>query len=88
MLSSDDVKTQILINQGILDIYLPLLDEDDPKLLKETLWGISNICAGTASQIELLGKRGIVTKILEMADILLIRCENDIIYENVSKFIT
>ncbi len=67
MTSSSDVQTQFLINEGILEVYKSQLEDQDFSVVKETLWGLSNICAGSISQIERLFQCGIPFKILKIA---------------------
>jgi hypothetical protein len=86
LLSSSDIKAQFLIDQGILDVYVRIFDDNDPKIIKEALWGISNICAGTASQIEKLQKKGILAKILELTDYLINSFNQEYFFHNVSIF--
>jgi hypothetical protein len=88
LLSSSDHKAQILIDQGILDVYLRIFEDNDPKIIKEALWGLSNICAGTASQIEKLEKKGIISKVLELTDYLVNNFDQDICFSNVSIKVT
>jgi hypothetical protein len=67
MTSSSDIQTQFLLNEGILEVYKSQLEDADFSVVKETLWGLSNICAGSISQIEKLFECGIPFKILQIA---------------------
>jgi hypothetical protein len=82
LLGADDVQTQRLINQGILYIFKNLLEEVDLKVLKEALWGISNIAAGTWSQIDKLIEEGILIKIMDIADQLIPMADTDKAYRD------
>lgn len=60
-----DVQVQRLIDIGLLDILYSYLNTSNLKLLKETIWGISNIAAGTLSQINRIYESKILDKIIE-----------------------
>jgi len=62
----NDVQTQRLIEQGIIYLFKQLLEENDIKILKEAMWGLSNICAGTVSQIHKVYDEGLITKVFEL----------------------
>ena len=50
-LSGSDEQTQFLIDRGILPLLLQLTEHTRPGLRKEACWAISNITAGSASQV-------------------------------------
>jgi importin subunit alpha-1 len=84
LLSGSDVQTQRLINEGVINLYRQLLEEDDMKITKEVLWGLSNISAGTCSQIDSLHEAGILIKVLGIADCALSNIhKEDRIYKDV-----
>jgi hypothetical protein len=72
LLSLSDISSQILLNQGILNTYKYLLENESFVNLKEIIWGLSNIAAGTSSQIDLLYKEGFVTKIMQLINNLIV----------------
>jgi importin subunit alpha-1 len=78
--SGNDIQTQLLINEGIIEIYKGLIQEDDLKLIKEVIWGISNIAGGTVSQIEKLIINGIIKSVIEIADYLIGKHEDQDFY--------
>lgn len=79
----NDVQTQRLIGEGIVYLFKQLLEEEDTKILKETLWGLSNICAGTVSQIQKVYDEGLITKVLEIISRLIPMIGEDKIYQEV-----
>jgi importin subunit alpha-6/7 len=85
LLSGNDVQTQTLINEGVIDLYKGLIEETDTGIIKEILWGISNICGGTVSQIEKVYDSGVFNRVLELANYLLPRADEDQIYYQVKK---
>ena len=88
LLSGNDVQTQTLINEGIIELYRGLIEDDDVGIIKEVLWGLSNICAGTVSQIERVFDCGLLSRVLEIANYLLLKVEEDkTFYEVNSNFI-
>jgi importin subunit alpha-1 len=68
LLSGTDIQTELLIQNGILEILRNFIEEKDPKKLKEILWSCSNIAAGTCSQIERLYSSGIIFRTMEIID--------------------
>jgi len=52
VVSGPDEATQIALNAGLLDVLDPFLNHFSSQLRRETLWAISNILAGSPSQIE------------------------------------
>jgi hypothetical protein len=78
------VQTQTLINEGIIELYRGLIEEDDVGIIKEVLWGLSNICAGTVSQIERVFECGLLNRVLEIANYLLLKVDEDKTYYEVN----
>lgn len=72
-LSSDDLKTQMIVQAGVLDSMISYLLRDfstfDFSVLKEVTFAASNISAGTITQIKLLISKGIVKRIWELVKI-------------------
>ena len=72
-LSSDDVKTQLVVNAGILDSIISYLYRDfltfDFSVLKEVAYATSNIATGTISQIKNLIGKGIFKRVWELVKI-------------------
>jgi hypothetical protein len=79
----NDVQTQRLIEEGIIYLFKQLLEEDEVKILKEALWGLSNICAGTVSQIQKVYDEGLITKVFELIDRLMSFIDEDKVYQEV-----
>jgi len=62
------VQTQIIINCAALPSLLRLLTEPHKKSIKkEACWTLSNIAAGTSSQIQALFDAGLVPPLLALA---------------------
>lgn len=76
LVSGNDVQTQLLINEGIIEVYKGLMQEEDIKIIKEVIWGISNIAGGTVSQIEKLIKIGLLKSVLEISEYLIGKYED------------
>jgi hypothetical protein len=87
MASGNDVQTQILIQNGVVELYKGLLEETDIKVVKEALWGISNICGGTVSQIAKVFSNNILDKILDIVDYLIPLATQDKAYYEVKYFL-
>lgn len=83
MVSGNDIQTQLMINAGVIELYRQLIEEEDVKILKEVLWGISNICAGTVSQMQRILEQGIMDKIFEICNKLVSQLWDDKIYYEV-----
>ena len=74
--SGDDKVTQYLVDLGICDSLLPLLDlreyenknKNENKLLKETCWVISNITAGTHEQINKVIEANLFPSLINLLD--------------------
>jgi importin subunit alpha-1 len=54
MVTGDEVQTDHVIQCGCLPIMLQLLSNNKRNIRKEACWTLSNITAGTASQIQAL----------------------------------
>lgn len=52
IVTGDDMQTQVAINCGVLSALLSLLSSPKDSIRKEACWTISNITAGTTSQIQ------------------------------------
>lgn len=52
--TGNDILTENMLSKGILDIYKELVKEQEPCIRKEVMWGLSNIMAGTESQVKRL----------------------------------
>ena len=74
--SGDDVQTQILINNGIVDFINELLKESDLKILKNTIWIAESICSGSVGQIACLYEKNTIFYIIQIGII---------VYENIIK---
>ena len=74
--SGDDKVTQYLVDLGICDSLLPLLDlreyrndnKYDNKLLKDTCWVISNITAGTHEQMDRVIRANLFPSLINVLD--------------------
>jgi hypothetical protein len=58
-----------MIKEGAIDILRNLIESKDHSMLKEVLWGCSNIAAGSYSQIEKLYYSGIPFRVMEIITI-------------------
>lgn len=67
LLSSHDRHTQQTLDSGILPILVRLLDADYILLRKAVCLALSNVAAGTYSQINALLATGVMPKIIELA---------------------
>jgi importin subunit alpha-1 len=85
LLSGNDVQTQTFIQEGVIDLYKGLIEDTDIGIIKEVLWGISNICGGTVSQIEKVYESGVFNRVMELGNYLLPRADEDQIYYQVIK---
>ena len=74
--SGDDVQTQILINNGIVDFINELLKEKELKILKNTIWIAESICSGSVGQIACLYEKNTIFYIIQIGII---------VYENIIK---
>ena len=52
IVSGDDVQTQAILDCGLLSILFDLIKSPKDTIRKEVCWSISNITAGTKSQIQ------------------------------------
>ena len=62
------ILNQLILNLDILDNCKNFLESEDESTLKETIYIISNITAGTVSQINKVCKSGILYKIIDIAE--------------------
>ncbi len=46
-----DEQTDVVLQCGVLQVLDALLDHAEQMIRKETVWTISNICAGNSSQV-------------------------------------
>ena len=70
LLVGSDSHVQILLDEGLIDIFKQCLDEfklSNKALLKNVIFGLSNIACGTEFQIQLLHKSLIFQDILNIA---------------------
>jgi hypothetical protein len=74
--SGDDVQTQILINNGIVEFINELLKEPDLKVLKNAIWIAESICSGSIGQIACLYEKNTIYYIIQIGII---------VYENIIK---
>ena len=51
VLSGSSAQAQILINLGVIEKFSEKIYSSSPAVRKEVFWALSNICAGTHSQI-------------------------------------
>jgi hypothetical protein len=69
MLAGPDEETEMIINFGIIPIYSQILENftnTDAFIIKECLWGCSNIAAGSINSIQLLIDQKILTHTLRI----------------------
>ncbi|XP_053638151.2 importin subunit alpha-like isoform X3 [Cherax quadricarinatus] len=66
MTSGTDVQTDVVLEAGILAEYSRLLTKE-LGVRKEIAWGVSNILAGTRSQIQSVVKSGIIQELIKAA---------------------
>ena len=52
IVAGNEFQTQKVLNAGILEILDNLLDSPSKSIKKEALWTLSNITAGTPTQID------------------------------------
>jgi hypothetical protein len=60
-----DLQTQRLIDEGLLDLFTSYLNTSSFKVLKETIWSISNVAGGCLSHITLLYESKILDTIVK-----------------------
>ena len=69
LVSGNEFATQTVIDANVLPALFTLLDHPKKGIRKEACWALSNITAGTPSQIEtVLSHTDIMRKIVELAE--------------------
>ena len=83
LVSGNEIATQTVMDAGVLPVLYKLMDHQKKGIRKEACWAISNITAGTPSQIEtVLSHTNIMKKIIELAE----HANWDVRKEAVSRF--
>jgi len=54
LVNGDDLTTQAVLNEGTLPRVLPLMNNFRRAVRKEACWMVSNVCAGTPGQIQMV----------------------------------
>jgi hypothetical protein len=73
IVTGTDEHTQSVLDAGFLDLLKPFLSHHVSNIRKETLWTISNICAGNPSQIEfVLSREWLLQSVIDI-------CMNDVV---------
>jgi importin subunit alpha-1 len=68
--TGNEVLTQVLLDNKILDTFEELLDSKKSLVRREVCWTLSNIAAGTRPQIEmLLGREQLIDKVLMLFEL-------------------
>ncbi|CAI2363394.1 unnamed protein product [Moneuplotes crassus] len=65
-MTGDDKENQAVIGAQVLPRLHALLSHPDKVIVKKTCWTLSNICAGTISQISCLIELGVIDKMIDL----------------------
>ena len=68
--SGDNIQTQTLINNGIIDFVNELLKEYNLKILKNVFWIVESICSGSLGQISCLFEKNTIYFIIQIGILL------------------
>ena len=66
IVTGTDDQTQHVLNCGALRQLSTLLSHDDDNIIKEAVWTISNITAGSVEQIQLVIDAGLIPPIIRL----------------------
>jgi importin subunit alpha-1 len=66
LLSGDDFMVEEIIRYGVINLCDKLLFHTNPTIRRESAWCLSNIAAGTKTQIALLVESGVFPKLVEL----------------------
>ena len=64
--AQDDLVTQLVIDAGIVPKLHVLLGHDNANIRKECCWTLSNLWAGSVSQVEVVFNSGALDKIIQV----------------------
>lgn len=65
-MTGDDIQTQVIINCGVLNSLLALLNSPKETIRKEACWTISNITAGNAAQIKSVLDANLIAPLIDI----------------------
>jgi importin subunit alpha-1 len=66
IVTGDDIQTQVIINCGVLNSLLALLNSAKETIRKEACWTISNITAGNAAQIKSVLDANLIAPLIDI----------------------
>ena len=66
IITGTDDQTQFAIDNGIVKLFPGLLQSRYPQIVKEACWAISNIAAGSQSQVMVLQEANIIPTIIQL----------------------